>query len=368
MTQAALALDTRNETEDLCERVRAVAKAKLAPFIDAIDKGELYPAEALRAFGAEGAFASHMPQNGSADLRPAIAAMSVIGETCGATAFMTWCQDTLAWYVGNSQNAELQAKWLLPVSGGTQLGGTGLSNPMKTFFGIETMKLKGRKVEGGYIVKGALPWVSNLAPGHVFGTIFEREDAQDSNGNGERVMFLADCGDPAITLQACPPFLAMDGTGTYAVQIRNAFVPDRMILAENAMPFVKRIRAGFVLLQTGMGLGVMRDCSRGGRARGDDARGDALRSQSRLLAAGHQHPPEARRGFGRDRACRDAACRGPRLSQIASCAAPAARSLFRRHRHAGDQATEKNARRWRAINQVRTPGTIAEQNINGGSS
>jgi alkylation response protein AidB-like acyl-CoA dehydrogenase len=260
MTQAALALDTRNETEDLCERVRAVAKAKLAPFIDAIDKGELYPAEALRAFGAEGAFASHMPQNGSADLRPAIAAMSVIGETCGATAFMTWCQDTLAWYVGNSQNAELQAKWLLPVSGGTQLGGTGLSNPMKTFFGIETMKLKGRKVEGGYIVKGALPWVSNLAPGHVFGTIFEREDTQDSNGNGERVMFLADCGDPAITLQACPPFLAMDGTGTYAVQIRNAFVPDRMILAENAMPFVKRIRAGFVLLQTGMGLGVMRDC------------------------------------------------------------------------------------------------------------
>jgi alkylation response protein AidB-like acyl-CoA dehydrogenase len=52
----------------------------------------------------------------------------------------------------------------------------------------------------------------------------------------------------------------MDGTGTYAVQIRDAFVPDRLILAENAMPFVKRIRAGFVLLQAGMGLGVMRDC------------------------------------------------------------------------------------------------------------
>ena len=52
----------------------------------------------------------------------------------------------------------------------------------------------------------------------------------------------------------------MDGTGTYAVHIRDAFVPDRLILAENAMPFVKRIRAGFVLLQAGMGLGVMRDC------------------------------------------------------------------------------------------------------------
>lgn len=255
MTRAALALETRTETEDLCERVRAVAKAKLAPVLDAIDKGELYPAEALRAFGAEGAFASHMPKNGSTDLRPAIAAMSVIGEYCGATAFMAWCQDTLAWYVGNSQNAALQAQWLRPVANGAQLGGTGLSNPMKSFFGIETLKLKGRKVDGGYVVKGALPWVSNLAPGHLFGTIFEREDAP-----GEKVMFLADCGDPNITLHACPPFLAMDGTGTYAVQIRNVFVPDRLILAENAMPFVKRIRAGFVLLQAGMGIGVMRDC------------------------------------------------------------------------------------------------------------
>ncbi len=59
---------------------------------------------------------------------------------------------------------------------GEILGGTGLSNPMKSFFGIEKLKLKGRKVEGGYVVRGALPWVSNLGPDHFFGTIFERED------------------------------------------------------------------------------------------------------------------------------------------------------------------------------------------------
>ena len=45
------------------------------------------------------------------------------------------------------------------------LGGTGLSNPMKSFFGIEKLKLKGRKVDGGYVVRGALPWVSNLGAG-----------------------------------------------------------------------------------------------------------------------------------------------------------------------------------------------------------
>ena len=49
-------------------------------------------------------------------------------------------------------------------------------------------------------------------------------------------MFLADCSDPAITLQPCKPFLAMDGTGTYGVQFRDVFVPDDLILADPAGP------------------------------------------------------------------------------------------------------------------------------------
>ena len=53
---------------------------------------------------------------------------------------------------------------------------------------------------------------------------------------------------------------AMDGTGTYGVQFRDVFVPDELILAEQAGQFVKKIRAGFVLLQTGMGLGLIKDC------------------------------------------------------------------------------------------------------------
>jgi alkylation response protein AidB-like acyl-CoA dehydrogenase len=111
-----------------------------------------------------------------------------------------------------------------------------------------------RRVDGGYVVRGALPWVSNLGPDHFFGTIFERADG------GGIVMFLADCSDPAITLQPCKPFLAMDGTGTFGVQLRDLFVPDGLILAEDAAPFVKKIRAGFILLQAGMGVGLIRDC------------------------------------------------------------------------------------------------------------
>ncbi len=259
MTRTALAFEPTPasvpEAGDLSERVRSLVKAELAPLANAIDKGEIYPADILRKLGGIGAWAAHLPADGVADLRPAIAAMAVIGECCGATSFMAWCQNTLAWYVGNTDNAALKARLLDRVASGAMLGGTGLSNPMKSFFGIETLKLKGRRVESGYVVRGTLPWVSNLAADHVFGTIFELEDQP-----GQTVMFIADCASEGVSIQPCPPFLAMDGTGTFSIHFRDALIPDQLILAAPAAPFVKKIRAGFILLQAGMALGLIRDC------------------------------------------------------------------------------------------------------------
>ena len=239
----------------IADAVAAIARKDLAPLAADIDSGKLYPADLLRRLGAAGAWGSHRPDRGAADLSCAIQSIAALGEVCGATAFMAWCQNTLAWYVTNSSNPALLARFADGVSSGKILGGTGLSNPMKTFFGIEKLKLRGRRVDGGYTVRGALPWVSNLGPDHFFGTIFEIEGKP-----GEIVMFLADCSDPAITLQPCRPFLAMDGTGTYSVQFRDVFVPTELVLAEAAGPFVKKIRAGFILLQAGMATGLIRDC------------------------------------------------------------------------------------------------------------
>src|SRR5580658_7409764 len=239
----------------IAEQVATIASKNLAPMAAAIDAGTVYPDELLHRLGDVGAWGSHLPKNGAADLRCAIHSISALGEVCGATAFMAWCQNTLVWYAANSSNPALVEGFADDVASGKILGGTGLSNPMKSFFGIEKLKLRGRRVEGGYVVRGALPWVSNLGPDHFFGTIFEIEDRP-----GEIVMFLADCSDPAVTLQPCKAFLAMDGTGTYGVQFRDAFVSDNLILAEPAGPYVKKIRSGFVLLQAGMAIGLIRDC------------------------------------------------------------------------------------------------------------
>jgi alkylation response protein AidB-like acyl-CoA dehydrogenase len=79
----------------VAEEVRAIARKDLAPLAAAIDAGEIYPADLLRRLGAVGAWSSHVPENGAADLTCAIESIAALGEVCGATAFMAWCQNTL---------------------------------------------------------------------------------------------------------------------------------------------------------------------------------------------------------------------------------------------------------------------------------
>src|ERR1700720_476728 len=123
------------------DAVASIARRELAPLAADIDSGALYPADLLRRLGDAGAWGSHRPSHGAADLRCAIQSIAALGEVCGATAFMAWCQNTLVWYAANSGNLAL-AGFTNDVATAKILGGTGLSNPMKSFFGIERLKLK----------------------------------------------------------------------------------------------------------------------------------------------------------------------------------------------------------------------------------
>ncbi len=88
-----------------------IARKELAPLASAIDDGTVYPAEVLRRLGEVGAWGSHLPQEWPADLRCAIQSIAALGEVCGATAFMAWCQNTLVWYAANSDNLKLAARF-----------------------------------------------------------------------------------------------------------------------------------------------------------------------------------------------------------------------------------------------------------------
>lgn len=236
------------------DAVDTITREMLAPMARQIDEERVYPEAVLRALGGAGAYGAHISgPDAPCDLGPAIQAMERASEVCLSTGFSMWCQNALGWYIATSESQWLKDNVLPGVSSGAILGGTGMSNPMKSLAGIETLKLRGTRVPGGYRVKGALPWISNLPEGGWFGTVF-RVPEEDKTVMG---IFKADPAE-GVRLRLDHDFMAMGGTATQAVAFRDVFLPEAQVIGDPAGPFIKQIRAGFVLMQCGMGLGVIK--------------------------------------------------------------------------------------------------------------
>jgi hypothetical protein len=240
----------------LIDAVRAIAQGPLAGRAYAIDRGA-YPVDLLKQLAATGAMSAHLekPDGSPGDYGLAILAMAEAAKVCGATGFMMWCQCVAGLYMQASGNRALMGEPLARHIRGETLGGTGLSNPMKSFAQIEALLLKATPVEGGYVVNGTLPWVSNLAPNHYFGAI--AAVPADGASAAREMMFMLRCDAPGVTLKTCPEFSGMEGTGTFSVQCKDLFVGSDDLVADPAKPTIARIRGGFVLLQCGIAAGII---------------------------------------------------------------------------------------------------------------
>jgi alkylation response protein AidB-like acyl-CoA dehydrogenase len=209
----------------------------------------------LQALGSIGAMSAHLQQPvGPADYGLAIRAMAEVSRVCGATGFMVWCQAVCGLYMQQSGNPALTGPALLRHARGEGLGGTAMSNPMKSYAKIESLLLKATPVDGGYRINGALPWISNLGPDHYCGAIAAVVD--DAGGPEREVMFMLRCNAPGVEMRECPSFSGMEGTGTYALRIKDLFIGADDLMADPAKPVIGRIRAAFVMLQCGMAVGV----------------------------------------------------------------------------------------------------------------
>lgn len=243
---------------DLLRATHHIVDSELKPLTITIDREGLYPKSVMHSLGAAGAFRAHLASaraDGLHEMGTAIQCMAAVSQECLSTGFAVWCQDTCAWYLQMAANPEVRERWLPQLARGEVLGGTGMSNTMKAYSSIEDLRLQGRRVPGGYIVNGNLPWVSNLGEDHVFGTLFTLDGATKRT-----VMALIDCRSPGFTLRRSAHFTALEGTQTFACLFDNVFVPDTNVIDEDGAGFLQRARAGIVLLQFGMGIGNIQGC------------------------------------------------------------------------------------------------------------
>ena len=232
---------------------------ELAPRVTAIDLEGEYPEAFLRALGGLGGLGAVVPPayGGSGKgLVDTIATMSEVGEVCLSTAFTHWCHTACARYIATSDNEQAKAALLPALARGTLLGGTGLSNTLKSSCEIERFLLSAKRVDGGYEINGTLPWVSNLGTDHVFVTGCPVEN------DGRLVFVVVHCNQDGFRLINGAEFTALEGTRTFACQFRGVRINDDRVLAhpEQSGAYLPRIQPGMILAQMGMGIGLVRDC------------------------------------------------------------------------------------------------------------
>ena len=245
--------------EPLLPGLTELIAAQLAPQVVDIDLKGAYPGDFLRQLGAFGGLGSLTPAalGGSGrGLRHAIQLIEEVSKECVSTGFLLWAEYALQWYLVNSPNRELAARMLPKMARGEVLGGTAQSNSMKSCAGIEEARLKARRVDGGYLINGVLPWVSNIGLEHYF---HMGASLPDTPG---LLIGLVHGSTPGLTLQQNAHFIGMEGTNTFACQFRDVFLPDSDVVCEPSefASFRDRTKSAFILLQMGMGLGLIDAC------------------------------------------------------------------------------------------------------------
>lgn len=271
MTSAALASPSsdqllRQYAHDLCpgeeslSAVRDVIAAQLKPKVLDVDLKAEYPEEFLRALGRVGGFRGAVqPEFGGNGLgmKHVVQVMEEVAKECLSSAFLVWCQTACARYIQMSSNEWLKKQFLPRIAGGELLAGTGLSNTVKSCDTIEDFRLSAKRADGGYLINGVLPWVSNLGPTHVFAT-----GCPVAGEDGKLVFILVDCSQAGFKLVDCAHFIGLDGTRTLACHFKEVFIPDSMVLAHpsESASYVKRIKPAMIHIQMGMGLGLIDAC------------------------------------------------------------------------------------------------------------
>jgi alkylation response protein AidB-like acyl-CoA dehydrogenase len=237
--------------------LRAAIANGLRPNLQRIHVNAEYPEAFMRRIGALGAFKQGTPAEFGGTgkgLKWTIKMMEEIAQECLNTGFLMWCQTVCAWYIQNGESQYLKEQILPKIITGEILAGTGMSNPMKHFAGIEQIRITAQRGADGYILNGSIPMVSNMGEDHYFGIVAKNEE------EASYLMAVLPGNLPGLSIGDVRGFIALDGSSTCSCKFKDVFVPTQYILASPCNEFVARIRSGFILTQTGFGLGLVSSC------------------------------------------------------------------------------------------------------------
>ncbi|WP_020619525.1 acyl-CoA dehydrogenase family protein [Paenibacillus daejeonensis] len=235
------------------QQLHDIIKEKLRPHVRQIDAEGQYPLGYLQALGEAGLYDADGSEPGRS-IRDRVRLIEMTAQTCLTSAFNIWCHLAAVTYVGTSDNERLKQEVLPGLLDGRLRGGTGLSNPMKYYAGLDQLYLKAEPDgEGGYRLQGTLPMVSNLGEDHWFAAVAETADH-------ERIVFFLPCTAQGLHRTERVGYLGLNGSATYACVFNQVEAGEQWVLSQDADSWIRQVRSIFILYQIPLGLGLVNAC------------------------------------------------------------------------------------------------------------
>ena len=203
----------------------------------AVDREAADPWDTLRALGQHGLLSSPLPLQ--------VEVVHALARRCTATAFSLWGHRSALEYHAVTGTAAPDG-----AEAGTLALASGMAPAYKEEAGLGEIPLVATDRAGGAVsVSGVLPWCSNLRPGSWIVLPVRFED-------GRRAIVRVARGAAGVTVKPLVGLAALDGTSSGVLRLEQVAVAPHDVLTEDVPAFRDRARAAFLLLQSGMCLGL----------------------------------------------------------------------------------------------------------------
>jgi alkylation response protein AidB-like acyl-CoA dehydrogenase len=211
-------------------------------------------------------------------------AIATVARSDMSTAFTLWCHRIVCLYLCQSSPASsLRTQFLPQVLRAELLGSTALAAGMAHFVSGAPLPLTARRDGDGFVLQGRTHWASNLCPlGFIQVTAAATEDAP--------IVVALPSGQPGLEVDPYPRLMALQSTQSAGVSYRNARVPDEWIITRQFVPFIRRVRPTFLVLQSsfcwGLAHRALAEAAAALRGPGEALRDDLVMLQARLQEMG----------------------------------------------------------------------------------
>jgi acyl-CoA dehydrogenase len=214
-----------DEQQAIQDLVRRVAREKVAPRADAIDRSAEYPQDMFDLLRELGLFALPFPAEfgGTGSLLSGCLAVEEFGRVCYNTGYLLVVQWVAFGALLAAGSSEQKARFLPGLASG-EMRGAFSTTESQSGSDVQGIKTRATRVSGGYTLKGSKIWCTNSDVANF--VLVGAKCAAPDGGRDSVNLFIVEKGTPGFTVGGHENKMGARGVPSCPLFLDDTFVPE----------------------------------------------------------------------------------------------------------------------------------------------